>query len=244
MERKLPKHIAIVMDGNGRWAQERGLPRFEGHKAGIKTVKDIIKRCMEKKIPTLSLFAFSSENWSRPKEEVDFLMSLFVEAIDQELKVLHEHGICLRFVGDRTPLSSELKSRMINAEKFTINNCSLILNIAVNYGGRWDIVQAAKSLALMVKQNQISVDEINEAKFSSELSLGELSDPDFLIRTSGELRISNFFLWQFAYTELFFSKINWPDFTVEDFDKSLDCFASRNRRYGKLDSKLEEIQNV
>lgn len=234
MNQKLPQHVAIVMDGNGRWAKALGLPRIAGHRAGVDAVKNIVKHCLQKNISTLSLFAFSRENWSRPVQEVDFLMNLFVESLEGELAGLHEHAIHVRFIGDRTQLPSALQTLMDSAEAQQQGVPKLTINVAVNYGGQWDIVQATKQLAQQVLQGEISVDSIDESVFSSALSTKHLPDPDLLIRTSGEQRISNFFLWQFAYTELYFCDVNWPDFTVDEFEQALACFSARERRYGCL----------
>ncbi len=232
MNQKLPQHVAIVMDGNGRWAENRGLSRIQGHSAGADSVKAIVQCCLQKHIPVLSLFAFSSENWARPAMEVDGLMQLFIQALARELAELHEHGVCLRFTGDRRQLSSALSAEMTVAEKFTSKNSQLVLNVAMNYGGKWDILQAATALARQVSEGLLSPDKIDEAVFSTLLSTHGLPDPDLFIRTSGEQRISNFFLWQLAYTELYFSETLWPDFTASEFEKALDCFMTRQRRYG------------
>lgn len=234
LDHKLPQHIAIVMDGNGRWAEHRGLARIEGHKAGVESVKKMISCCLEKKIPCLSLFAFSSENWSRPADEVNFLMELFINALKKELNELNQHGIKLQFTGDRNPLSLELQKQMQEAELVTINNQQLILNIVVNYGGKWDVLMAAKKMAKAVLQGQIKLDEISETSFAEFMDTKNLADPDLFIRTSGELRISNFFLWQLAYTELYFTDTHWPDFNEQELELALTAFSKRNRRYGRV----------
>lgn len=232
------------MDGNGRWAESRNLPRVEGHRAGRETVKAVVKACLQKKIPILSLFAFSSENWSRPEMEVDFLMQLFIQALDQEIHALHEQGVCLRFTGERAQLSSALREQMQISEDLTHQNTNLILNVVVNYSGKWDIVQAAKALALDVSQGKVQVEDIDEANFARHLSTHDLPDPDLFIRTSGEERISNFYLWQLAYTELYFSEVHWPDFTDLEFEKALASFGMRERRYGKTSMQLNENTHV
>ncbi|MBL7479656.1 polyprenyl diphosphate synthase [Legionella bononiensis] len=234
MDYKLPQHIAIVMDGNGRWAENRGLARIEGHKAGVETVKKMIRSCLEKKIGCLSLFAFSSENWSRPIAEVNFLMELFVEALRKELAELNQHGIRIRFTGDREPLSPVLQKEMREAELLTRDNQQLILNVVVNYGGKWDIVTAAKKMSRAVMSGQVALDEINESNFAQFLDTDGLPEPDLFIRTSGELRISNFFLWQLAYTELYFTEVHWPDFNIEELELALDSFSKRKRRFGQI----------
>ncbi|OGV47729.1 MAG: di-trans,poly-cis-decaprenylcistransferase [Legionellales bacterium RIFCSPHIGHO2_12_FULL_42_9] len=240
----VPQHVAIIMDGNGRWAESRGLMRFEGHIAGIKTVKTVIKCCLNTKIPVLSLFAFSSENWLRPAEEVDFLMQLFLETLQKEVQELNKNQICLRFTGDRLGLSPAIREQMHLAEELTAQNQALILNLALNYGGRWEIVRAARRIAEDIKAGNLDVDSINEQAFGQYLATGGLPDPDLFIRTSGETRISNFFLWQLAYTELYFSSTLWPDFTKEAFEKALVSFQERERRYGKTSQQINELSDV
>ncbi|KTC75466.1 undecaprenyl pyrophosphate synthase [Legionella birminghamensis] len=226
------------MDGNGRWAQQRGLNRVEGHRAGVDSVKTVIKCCLEKGVAILSLFAFSSENWSRPEPEIDFLMQLFIKALHEEVAELHENGIRLSFLGDRSYLSDELRKQMQRAEELTAGNDRLLLNIAVNYGGRWDIVQAVQSIADEVACGRLDKEAINERLVSNYLNTGKLPDPDLFIRTSGEFRISNFFLWQLAYTELYFPSISWPEFSREEFEKAIDSFKQRQRRYGKTSEQV------
>lgn len=234
MSQKLPQHIAIVMDGNGRWALERGLTRVQGHRQGLDTVRMVVKECLDYGIPILSVFAFSSENWSRPAEEVGYLMQLFMDTIEQDMTELAEQGVCVRFLGERKALSSPLQSGMEAIEALTATNHALILNVVINYGGRWDIVQAAQRLAVEVLQGNLLPDAIDESVFTEQLATNTLPDPDLFIRTSGELRISNFFLWQLAYTEFYFSMRNWPDFDRAEFKCALDSFASRSRRYGAI----------
>lgn len=234
MEHKIPQHVAIVMDGNGRWAESRGLARIEGHKAGVESVKKIIRSCMAKKIPCLSLFAFSSENWSRPVEEVNFLMELFIESLRKEIAELNQHGIKMRFTGDRGILSSVLQQQMHEAEELTANNTQLILNVVVNYGGKWDIVTAAKKLAQALMQGELRLEDVDETQFASYLDTQGLAEPDLFIRTSGELRISNFFLWQLAYTELYFTEVHWPDFGEVELEQALAAFSKRKRRFGQV----------
>ncbi|MFV0821844.1 isoprenyl transferase [Legionella micdadei] len=244
MNDSLPQHIAIVMDGNGRWAENRGLLRIEGHRAGVEAVKTVIRCCLESQIPILSLFAFSSENWSRPENEVEFLMQLFIEALSHEVQELHQHGIQLRFTGDRQALSPTLCEQMHAAEELTKNNTRLTLNVVVNYGGKWDIVQATKSIAKKVFAGELTVDAIDESVLAEALSTHGLQDPDLFIRTSGEQRISNFFLWQLAYTELYFADVHWPDFNADEFQKALASFSRRERRYGKTSQQLKESNHV
>jgi undecaprenyl diphosphate synthase len=234
LNQKLPQHVAIVMDGNGRWAENRGLDRVEGHRAGVDAVRAVIQSCMQKKIAVLSLFAFSSENWARPPTEVDFLMALFLKALTREIDEMHQQGIRVCFSGDRTPLSSVLRAEMDAAEIKTAANQALIVNFAINYGGQWDILKATKTLALKVAKGEIDLESIDHSAFSQALDTHGLPDPDLFIRTSGEQRISNFYLWQLAYTELYFSEVYWPDFSVSEFETILDWFSKRQRRFGQL----------
>lgn len=222
------------MDGNGRWAENRGLDRVEGHRAGVDAVRTVIQSCMQKKIAVLSLFAFSSENWARPPAEVDFLMALFLKALTREIDEMHQQGIRVCFSGDRTPLSSVLRAEMDAAEMKTAANQSLIVNFAINYGGKWDILKATKTLALKVSKGEIDPESIDDSAFSQALDTHGLPDPDLFIRTSGEQRISNFYLWQLAYTELYFSEVYWPDFSLTEFETILDWFSKRQRRFGQL----------
>ena len=230
---KLPKHIAITMDGNGRWAAARGVTRAAGHKAGLKPVRMCVEECTRLEIGALTLFAFSSENWRRPAEEVGSLMTLFIEALDREVAELDEKGVRLRFVGERTSLSVRLQSRIASAEERTAGNRGLALQVAVSYGGRWDIVKAAQILARECSSGSMLPEEITEERFAAALSLAGLPDVDLHIRTGGEQRISNFLLWQLAYAELWFSERLWPDFTAADLDDALSFFASRERRFGQ-----------
>ncbi|WP_242601957.1 isoprenyl transferase [Legionella yabuuchiae] len=244
MKQNIPNHVAIVMDGNGRWAERHGLPRVEGHSAGIDAVKSAIRFCLAKGIAVLSLFAFSTENWKRPEKEVDFLMQLFIHALKQEIQSLYEHGVSLRFIGDRSQFSKELQQEMRASETLTCHNHKLILNVAMNYSGKWDILQAAKHLFEQISRDKIPLDAFNETLFSNCLSTGELGDPDLLIRTSGEQRISNFFLWQLAYTELYFSDVHWPDFSEEEFEKAIQDFSLRERRFGQISKQLPGKSHV
>ena len=232
------------MDGNGRWAESRGLPRSEGHCAGVDVVKTVVRACLEKHISVLSVWAFGSENWARPETEVSFLMQLFVTALTREITELHQNGIRLRFTGHRAQLLPALQEEMRSAECLTADNAQLILNVVINYGGKWDIVQAAKTLASQVLEGRLLVEQIDENLFSQALNTGDLSCPDLFIRTGGERRMSNFFLWQLAYTELYFSDLYWPDFTACEFEKALEWFGMRERRYGRTSKQLVEKQDV
>jgi undecaprenyl diphosphate synthase len=229
----LPRHIAITMDGNGRWAAARGVARAAGHKAGLKPVRMCVEECTRLGVEALTLFAFSSENWGRPADEVGSLMSLFLEALEREVAELHEKGVRLRFIGERRSLSVRLQSRIASAEERTAANRGLALQVAVSYGGRWDIVQAAQSLARECSSGSMRPEEITEARLAAALSLAGLPDPDLHVRTGGEHRISNFLLWQLAYAELYFTERLWPDFAVTDLNDALSFFASRERRFGQ-----------
>ncbi|VFM95598.1 MAG: undecaprenyl diphosphate synthase [Candidatus Kentron sp. G] len=230
---KIPRHIAIIMDGNGRWATRRHLPRVAGHRAGVDSVRRVVRMCTEMGIEALTLFAFSSENWQRPREEVGLLMNLFMSALRQEAKKLHQHNVRLRVVGDRTPFSTELQKTIGESERMTCTNTGLTLVIAANYGGRWDIEQAVQVVARRVAEGQLRPEEIHSDTIEPYLCLHDLPEPDLFIRTSGEKRISNFLLWQIAYTELYFTDTLWPDFDREDFDAALYSYASRQRRFGQ-----------
>jgi undecaprenyl diphosphate synthase len=236
----IPKHIAIIMDGNGRWAEARGLARHAGHKEGVRPVRMCIEECARRGISALTLFAFSSENWQRPTVEVTSLMQLFLDAIDREVDDLHKNQVRLRFIGDRHALSVKLQSRMAASEALTAGNPGLRLQVAVSYGGRWDIVQAARRLAAEVANGSLSVDGIDESRFARELQLGETVDPDLFIRTGGDHRISNFLLWNLAYTELYVCDALWPDFDVPHFESALAAFSGRERRFGLTREQARE----
>lgn len=229
-----PAHVAIVMDGNGRWASARNLPRVSGHQAGVVTVKTIINACIEEHIPTLTLFAFSCENWQRPPQEVSFLMDLFLHTVQSNLEELHGYGVRLRFIGERAAFSQDMQRMMRVSEKQTADNTVINVNIAMNYSGRWDITQAVTRIAKAVKNDCIHLDEIDESVIGHHTALSELPAPDLFIRTSGEYRISNFMLWQLAYTELYFTPVYWPDFDAAAFKLALQDYAKRDRRFGKV----------
>jgi len=229
----VPQHIAITMDGNGRWAAARGLTRTAGHKAGLKPARMCIEECSRRGIAALTLFAFSSENWARPADEVGALMSLFVEALDDEIAELDEKDVRLRFIGERKSLAVRLQTRIAAAEQRTAENRGLKLQVAMSYGGRWDIVQAAQKLARECSSGALRPEELTEASFAARLALGGLPEADLLIRTGGERRISNFLLWEAAYAELYFTPCLWPDFTVSDLEDALGFFAGRERRFGQ-----------
>lgn len=235
----LPVHIAIIMDGNNRWAKQRHLPGLAGHKAGVHSVRQTIEACVELGVKVLTLFAFSSENWKRPEKEVSGLMELFLLSLDREVKKLHRHGIRLQIIGDRSRFSEKLQKRMHDAELLTANNTRLILNVAANYGGRWDIVESAKKLTQACVRGEIQLDDIDEMLFNDSTSLASVPPPDLCIRTGGEQRISNFLIWQMAYTELYFCDCFWPDFGKDDLQKAIENYASRQRRFGKTSEQIE-----
>jgi undecaprenyl diphosphate synthase len=227
-----PRHVAVIMDGNGRWASRRAMPRHVGHKAGVKAVRVVVEGCARRGVEALTLFAFSSENWGRPAEEVARLMQLFVEAMDREVEQLHRNGIRVRFIGDLAALAPDLRELIANAEALTASNPNLTVYIALSYGGRWDIAQAARRLAERARAGTLDPVAIDEQAFGHELALADAPEPDLFIRTGGEQRLSNFLLWNLAYTELYFCGTLWPDFDDEELERALRYFASRQRRFG------------
>ncbi|MGN6236250.1 polyprenyl diphosphate synthase [Dyella sp.] len=235
---RVPRHIAIVMDGNGRWAKARFQPRSFGHNAGRKAVRDVIEGCVRQGVEALTLFAFSSENWQRPEDEVSALMGLFLRALDKEVDELHAQGVRLRFIGELAGFSDELRQRMERAMARTAQNARLQLNIAVNYGGRWDIVQAARQAALAIGRGELTAEALDEAALGRWMSLAELPPLDLFIRTGGEQRISNFLLWQAAYAELYFTDTLWPDFDQACLARAIDDYARRERRYGRTSEQV------
>ena len=231
-----PRHIAIVMDGNGRWAKARHRPRAFGHRAGQKAVRATIEFCLRRGIAALTLFAFSSENWRRPKDEVGALMELFLKALDREVDELHGYGVRIAFIGDLSAFAPALRERMLAAIEKTHGNAKLALNIAVNYGGRWDIANAAKQAVLAAQRGEIAAEAIDEKSIARFFCLAGLAPVDLFIRTGGEQRISNFLLWQTAYSELYFSDVLWPDFDTDCLERAIDEFARRERRFGGVTS--------
>jgi len=240
----VPQHIAIIMDGNGRWAKNRHRPRFMGHRAGVKAVENIVKHCIERQVAVLSLFAFSSENWRRPSKEVSLLMELFALSLKQQVKRLHSNNIRLRIIGDVSKFSSSLQKQISQAEHLTATNTGLTINIAANYGGRWDITQSVRQLAEQVKKGELLVEDITEDSISAGLSTAGIPEPDLFIRTGGEQRVSNFLLWQMAYTEFFFTDTLWPDFDGTELDKAISSFCQRERRFGKTSEQLRDDNNA
>jgi undecaprenyl diphosphate synthase len=228
------------MDGNGRWAKKRFLPRFAGHQAGLETVRRLVKYCAQENIEVLTLFAFSSENWRRPQEEVSLLMQLFITALQREVQKLHKNNVKLRVIGAREAFPNQLQEYIAQAEQLTAQNTGLTLVIAANYGGRWDITQAAQRMAREIQQGTLQVEALNEQQFTQYLCLADLPEPDLFIRTGGEQRVSNFLLWQLAYTEMYFTDTLWPDFDQAAFQQALHSFSTRQRRFGRTGEQLEK----
>lgn len=236
----LPRHIAIIMDGNGRWAKKRHLPRIAGHRAGVEAVRRVVEACAKRGVAALTLFAFSSENWRRPAQEVSLLMELFLTALQRETRSLHKNNVRLRIIGDRDLLGPKLRQAIVDAESLTAANTGLHVTIAANYGGRWDVIQAARRIAEKVREGTLDTAAIDEQLFGQYLALSDLPEPDLFIRTGGEQRISNFLLWQLAYTELLFTDISWPDFDEGALDTALASFAARERRFGKTSEQVQQ----
>ena len=230
----IPRHIAIIMDGNGRWAQKHHMPRTVGHAKGAAGVRDLVEFCARKGVKYLTLFAFSTENWSRPEEEVSTLMGLFLQYLEKELKNLSQAGVRLQVIGDVTGFAQELQDRIAEAVKATAGNDGIVLTVAANYGGQWDIVQAVQRL--QAEHPQADPRDITQAQLEKYLSTAHMPDPDLLIRTGGEQRISNFLLWQVAYAELYFTEVLWPEFDTEQLALALDWFQTRQRRFGQVES--------
>ncbi len=237
---QVPEHIAVIMDGNGRWARKRFLPRVAGHKRGVETVRELVKLCAQKHVKFLTLFAFSSENWRRPEEEVSFLMGLFMDALKREVAKLHDNNIRLKLIGDRSRFHPDLVSQIDESEKLTANNTGLTLTIAANYGGRWDILQAVNKLQKHASEanQEAASGGISEEDLAANLSMSYAPEPDLFIRTGGEKRISNFLLWQLAYTEFYFTDTLWPDFDVKAFEAAIQSYQQRERRFGRTSEQL------
>ena len=233
----MPQHIAIIMDGNGRWARKRLMPRMAGHKQGVETVRNVIKSCSDHGIEYLTLFAFSSENWRRPADEVSFLMQLFAGALEQEIVRLHENGIRFKVIGDISRFESRIVKFIHQGEQLTASNSRLTLTIAANYGGRWDIMQAVNK---MIKNSHGLSKQFKEEDLAQYLSMNYEPEPDLFIRTGGEYRISNFLLWQLAYTELYFTKTLWPDFNEKEFDLAIQSYQRRERRFGQTSEQIQQ----
>ncbi len=237
----LPNHVAVIMDGNGRWAKGRGVGRFEGHQRGVRNVRILVDACSRLEIRYLTMFAFSSENWRRPQQEIQWLMRLLSKTLDREVNSLRENGVRLRIIGDIEGLPEEVQSRMYEAIEITKSENHLNLTLAINYGGRWDLTQACQQVVTKVASGSLTVDGITPELVASHLSTELLPEPDLFIRTGGEQRMSNFMLWQLAYTELYFTDTNWPDFDRKEFDKALRSFSQRVRRFGRTDDQVNAL---
>ncbi len=230
----LPRHVAVICDGNGRWGERQGLPRFMGHKRGVDTLKELVRTCKDWGIKALTAYAFSTENWNRPQEEVEFLMTLFQRVLRQELREMVEENVQIRFVGNLKGLPPLLQKEISHTVEQTRDNCGVQFTVATNYGGRMEILQACQAIALEVEKGLLQPDKIDEALFERYLYTSGISDPDLLIRTSGEMRISNFLLWQIAYAEIYVTQTLWPDFNRHEFHRALYAYQERNRRFGKV----------
>jgi len=244
MNQALPKHIGIIMDGNGRWAERQGKPRVWGHKKGVDAVRRAVRFCRQLNIPSLTLFAFSSENWRRPEDEVSSLMELFMFVLQKEIKLLHKNQVRLRIIGDTSRFSDKLQRKIAEAEQFTAGNTGLTLNVCANYGGRWDIANAAQQLAAQVAAGTLQLTDITEQRLAQHIQMSDQHELDLLIRTGGDIRISNFLLWQAAYAELCFIDTLWPDFDEQVFADAIASFVSRERRFGCTGAQIRELAGV
>ncbi|HAS6979581.1 isoprenyl transferase [Vibrio parahaemolyticus] len=240
----LPKHIAIIMDGNGRWAKSKGKPRVFGHKKGVNAVRKTVAAASKLGIKAMTLFAFSSENWRRPEEEVGLLMELFITVLSSEVKKIHKNNLQLRVIGDTSRFSERLQKKIVEAENLTASNTGMVINIAANYGGKWDITEAAKALALKARNGEIRVEDINEQLITEHLTMADLPDVDLLIRTSGECRISNFMLWQMAYAEMYFTPEFWPEFDEDSLVEAVTWFINRERRFGCTGEQVKALMTA
>jgi undecaprenyl diphosphate synthase len=240
MSRSIPHHVAIIMDGNGRWAAQRGAPRALGHRAGVKAARRAVEAALTQGVEVLTLFAFSSENWRRPPQEIGLLMELFMAALRAEAAELHARGVRLRFMGERTAFPAQVQAEMAAAERLTVANTGLQLVIAANYGGQWELVQAARRLAAEAARGERDANSLDADAMAAALALPDLPPPDLFIRTGGEQRLSNFYLWQMAYTELYFTPQLWPDFDAAAFDAALQDYAGRQRRFGHTPEQMQQ----
>ena len=231
---RLPQHVAVIMDGNGRWAKQRGLPRIEGHRRGANALKELLRYCKDLGVETLTAYAFSTENWGRPTGEVNFLMSLFERLLQKELKEMEEEEVCINFIGDLTPLPPSLQQEMRLSMERTQNNQGVYFNVAINYGSRHELIHACKAIANKVERGELATEAIDDRTISQHLYTSSSRDPDLLIRTSGEMRLSNFMLWQLAYTEIYVTDTLWPDFDRQQFDCAVKSFQARDRRFGRV----------
>ncbi|MDA0146841.1 polyprenyl diphosphate synthase [Vibrio sp. LaRot3] len=237
----LPKHIAVIMDGNGRWAKAQGKPRVFGHKNGVAAVRKTITTAARLGIKAVTLFAFSSENWRRPEEEVGVLMELFITVLSSEVKRLHKNNLRLRIIGDKSRFNDRLQKKIAQAEEMTAGNSGMVINIAANYGGKWDIMEATKAIAAKVEQGELTPEQISEALITEHLTMADLPEVDLLIRTSGECRISNFMLWQMAYAEMYFTPIFWPEFNEDSLIEAISWFIDRERRFGCTGEQIKSL---
>ena len=244
LKQSVPQHVAIIMDGNGRWAEAKGQPRVMGHKAGVKAVRRTVSTARELGIKSLTLFAFSSENWRRPEKEVGLLMELFFTVLQREIKLLHKNGVKLNIIGDTSRFSRRLQTQIAKAQEKTKDNKELVLNVAANYGGRWDILQAAQKLSDKVHSGEVSEEDYNEENLSKMLCMADQPEVDLMIRTGGDYRISNFVLWQAAYAELIFTETLWPDFDKSAFHSALLTFGSRQRRFGLTGKQIDDLRQL
>jgi undecaprenyl diphosphate synthase len=235
-----PKHIAIIMDGNGRWAKNKNQPRVAGHRAGVKTLRKLIEHAVRIKLDAMTVYAFSRENWQRPEKEVTLLMDLLMTALNSEVKDLHDNNVCLTFIGDKADFSQKLQKTIKQSEDLTRDNTGLRLNVAANYSGRWDITQAVQSISNDIIAGKLNNPQLTELLINERLCLADSEEPDLFIRTGGEQRISNYFLWQLAYTELYFTDTLWPDFSSDELDKAITWFNNRQRRFGKTSEQIEK----
>ena len=241
LKQAIPRHVAIIMDGNGRWAQAQGRPRIIGHRAGVKAVRTAVSTARELGVKSLTLFAFSSENWRRPDKEVNLLMRLFFTVLQREIKLLDKNGVRLNIIGDTSRFSARLQKQIDTAQQKTANNTDLTLNVAANYGGRWDILQAAQKLGQKIEKGELNSDDFTEDMLNEHLSMHNQGEVDLMIRTGGDYRISNFILWQAAYAELVFTDVLWPDFDEQAFCRAVDIFSSRQRRFGLTGNQIDEL---
>lgn len=236
-----PKHVAIIMDGNGRWASNHGKDRLYGHNTGVSSVREVLTAAQKQNIQFLTLYTFSTENWNRPKDEVDGLMNLFAKTIAAEIEELHENGVRIQFIGNIALLPDFAKQALFSATEYTKNNTGITLTLALSYSSRWEILDATKRIARELKEGKITEEEIDETLFSSYLTTANIPDPELIIRTSGEFRISNFLLWQIAYSEFYFTDTLWPDFKEKDFEMAINSYQNRERRFGKTSSQINTI---
>ena len=237
----IPRHIAIIMDGNGRWARNRFMPRVAGHRQGVETVRGVIKACIERNVSYLTVFAFSSENWRRPTDEISFLMQLFANALEQEINKLHENGICFKVIGDLSKFDTGIVQAIQRGQHLTSQNTRLVFTVAANYGGRWDIMQAIQKMMAQSNGAALESFDFEEEDLSQYLALNYAPEPDLFIRTGGECRISNFLLWQLAYTELYFTDTLWPDFNAQELDHAIQSYQKRERRFGRTSEQLQVV---